>query len=50
MKLFPTSVRLPTDLRSWLVRYADQHGMTHTRLIVWILQQFRQHVETGEKK
>lgn len=50
MSIFPTSIRLPADLRMWLVNYAEQHGMTHTRLIVWVLQQFRKHVESGEKK
>ena len=53
MKHFPTSLRLPADLKRWLQDYAAAHAMDTSRLMVWVLDQFRQHTEKtqkGEKK
>ena len=47
MKYVPTRIRLPVELERWLQTYADRNGITRTRLITWVLQQFR---EASEKQ
>jgi predicted DNA-binding protein len=39
----PTSVRLPPELKRWLIAYSKTNRRPLSYLIVWVLEQFRKH-------
>ena len=47
---YPTSFRLPRELRGWLVRYAQTHNYHLSQAIIYVLEQGRKKIDPKSLK